>query len=92
MIAAFSGAWPYLKLFIMLFCWFVPVNVLSEKKREKLLMFLDMFGKWSLIDSFVLVLMVVSFQFHLGTVVPNTDPQIVGSLDVFVEAYWGFYR
>jgi hypothetical protein len=63
LIAVFSGGWPYLKLLLMLVCWFMPLNKLKLKYREKLLVFLDAMGKWSLIDAYVLVLMVVAFRF-----------------------------
>jgi len=57
-IALFSGAWPYIKLIMMLVCWFLPKNKLTVKKRELLLMALDALGKWSMIDSFMMVMMV----------------------------------
>jgi hypothetical protein len=93
LIGAFSGAWPYMKLLTMLVCWFVPVSALAVKKREYLLMALDMLGKWSLIDSFVLTLMLVAFQFHVAsTPVPDVSPPEMGVADVFVAPHWGFYR
>lgn len=52
----FSGIWPYVKLLLMLFCWCVKETVLSEKTRSALLTFLDVAGKWSLVDSYVLVI------------------------------------
>ena len=65
LIAVFSGAWPYIKLVTMLVSWFAPSSVLKSNVREGLLMVLDGFGKWSLIDAFVMVLMMVAFRFHL---------------------------
>lgn len=85
LIAAFSGAWPYLKLLMMLACWVMPVQCLSGKKREVWLMALDALGKWSLIDTFVMVLFLVSFRFHVA----ELDEAVV--VDIFVDPRPGFY-
>lgn len=87
MIAVFSGAWPYLKLLIVLVCWSFPVTVLSCKRREWLLMVIDALGKWSLIDSFVMVLMLVAFRFHVGAAAGAGG----SSVDVYVEPGVGIY-
>mmetsp|Transcript_14969 Transcript_14969/g.20920 ORF Transcript_14969/g.20920 Transcript_14969/m.20920 type:complete len:1071 (+) Transcript_14969:86-3298(+) len=65
LIFVFSGLWPYTKLFLMLFAWLTPASILSVSRRETLLMFLDALGKWSLIDTYVLVLMMVAFNFKI---------------------------
>jgi len=76
----------------MMMSWIIPVHVLSEKRRELLLMGLDMLGKWSLIDTYVLILMLVAFQFHVQTgPLPNTNPPQYGIADVFVQPHIGFY-
>ena len=67
LVAIFSGAWPYLKLLLMLVCWLAPIQV---KFREKFLMFLDALGKWSLLDSLILIFMIVAFRFNL--VIPGS--------------------
>jgi hypothetical protein len=64
-IGFFSGVWPYVKLGMMLCCWFIPANKLSVPRRHKLLEFLDAFGKWSLVDTYVLVLFVVAFSINM---------------------------
>lgn len=73
-IGFFSGVWPYVKLGMMLCCWFIPANKLSVPRRHKLLEFLDAFGKWSLVDTYVLVLFVVAFSINMecGTAVSPT--------------------
>ena len=80
-IALFSGCWPYIKLLLVLFCWISPPYIVSEKRRESILRVMDALGKWSLIDSFVMILMLVAFRFHLPT---PKDPST--SLDVYVRA------
>lgn len=83
LIGLFSGMWPYLKLLLMLFCWLVPGKYLSIPRRERFLQALDALGKWSLIDAYVLTMMMVAFRFHV-------DVETV-SVDVYVHAYTGFY-
>ena len=51
LIAVFSGAWPYVKILLMLFAWFVPDKVFNATRRGHLLQALDALGKWSLIDN-----------------------------------------
>jgi hypothetical protein len=83
-VVTFSGAWPYLKLLMMLWAWVAPESMFSLKKRGKLLFSLDALSKFSLVDTFVLVIMMVSFRFHLA----------FGSyavVDVFVNPHFGFY-
>lgn len=84
LVLVFSGIWPYVKLLMMFLSWCCPVHLLSFERREQLLIWLDALGKYSLVDSFVLVLMLVSFKFHI-------DLPGVGILDSFVIPAFGFY-
>jgi len=79
-----SGVWPYIKLILLLFCWITSTRRLPPIKREKILYLLDCLGKFSLIDTFVLVLMMVAFRYNL-------EVAGIGSLDVFVTPKFGFY-
>eukprot|EP01105_Mastigella_eilhardi_P004641 TRINITY_DN161_c0_g1_i1.p1 TRINITY_DN161_c0_g1~~TRINITY_DN161_c0_g1_i1.p1 ORF type:complete len:1006 (-),score=278.27 TRINITY_DN161_c0_g1_i1:44-3061(-) len=93
LIAGFSGAWPYLKLLLMLFAWIVPRRILPIKYREYSLMLLDALGKWSLLDSYVMVLMLVAF--HLVIVFPQHDPDHTTldgqfSFNILVDPLIGF--
>jgi uncharacterized paraquat-inducible protein A len=56
LIAFFSGLWSYIKLVTMLLCWSIPPGLLSISYRQTSLVVLDVLGKWSLIDSFVMIL------------------------------------
>eukprot|EP00301_Raphidiophrys_heterophryoidea_P013357 c20756_g1_i1.p1 GENE.c20756_g1_i1~~c20756_g1_i1.p1 ORF type:complete len:620 (-),score=213.93 c20756_g1_i1:79-1821(-) len=90
LIAVCSGGWPYLKTILLAAAWFLPRRMIGMHKRERLLMWLDMLGKWSLIDAYVLVLFVVAFRFHIA----NPEllvPGDIASVDVFVEPGWGIY-
>lgn len=84
LVVVFSGIWPYIKLVLMLFGWFSPTRVLDIRRRGLMLFLLDSLGKFSLVDTFVLVLMMVSFRFHLVL-------DGLMTLDVFVNPSFGFY-
>jgi hypothetical protein len=91
LIAVFSGAWPYAKILVMGFCWFLPVKILAIRKREFLLMALDMLGKWSLMDSFVMILMIVAFKFRVTTMIPDSDPPAEASFRVLVVPEYAIF-
>lgn len=98
LIICFSGLWPYIKPMLMMMCWFMPPKHLSIEKRQGLLNFLDAFGKWSLVDTFVMVLFMVAFKFDLaapqGKGILNDilrESGDEGQFQVQVEALYGFY-
>jgi len=61
-VAFLSGAWPLLKLMLMAVAWIAPPNMLSVRRRDKLLRFLDEYGKYSLIDSWLTILALESYK------------------------------
>ncbi|KAK3236689.1 hypothetical protein CYMTET_53185 [Cymbomonas tetramitiformis] len=67
LIAVFSGGWTYVKLVLMLICWATPPSIFASKHRGRMLLGLDLLGKWSLIDTYVMVMMMVAFHFYLDT-------------------------
>lgn len=83
--AFFTGAWPYIKLLAMVFCVLAPSKVLSVHSREVVLKFMDIFGKWSLVDIFVMVMMMSAFVFDLKLL-----PQV--EVVVTVVPHWSFYE
>eukprot|EP00536_Pseudo-nitzschia_multiseries_P008117 jgi/Psemu1/325071/estExt_fgenesh1_pg.C_2000022 len=82
LVVCFSGIWPYAKLWLMLHSWMTPCA--DQHKRERYLLMLDSFGRFSLVDNYVLILFVVAFRFHLGF---GDDLD----LEVFVSPVYGFY-
>jgi len=99
LIAVFSGIWPYTKLLLMLVCWFAPTSKVSATRRQSVLEFLDEWGKWSLIDVFVMVLFMVGFKFELSatdSVFPLVnqifeEAEGTASVIVYIRADPGFY-
>lgn len=84
LVAFFSGAWPYIKLVAMLMCWVLPTSAMPLRNRDSVLRWLDILGKWSLLDTYVMVMMMVAFNFTL-VVAPGIE------VIVFVVPNWGFY-
>ena len=60
-----SGVWPYAKLLVLTLCWVIPPTSLPTRRRGRLLFWMDVLGKWSLIDAYVLVILGVGFNYSL---------------------------
>jgi hypothetical protein len=88
LVIAFSGIWPYCKLILMLISWVAETSFLSVRRRERLLLALDALSKFSLVDTYVLVLFVVAFRYHLD-LSPEQNESL--ALDVYVTPLFGFY-
>jgi paraquat-inducible protein A len=55
LILGFSIIFPFVKLFSLFAAWFIPWNT---KKREKFLHAIELLGKWSYMDIFVVILLI----------------------------------
>ena len=92
LIAIFSGVWPYTKQCLSMYIWFSPTKILSCKRRGRILVWLDVLGKWSMVDVFVLVLTLASFALsiespsHLSFL-----PKGLYSFRMLVVPKWGLY-
>ena len=86
-----SGAWPYMKVLSLFYLWIVPPSRLSLEKRGSKLATLDLLGKWSLIDVFVLLLFMVAFNVKIEN--PNLEvlPVNFYTIVVRVKPIWGLY-
>ena len=84
LIAFFSGGWPYLKLLYLLFAWVAPHRQLSVQRRYAGLKFVDLWGKFSLLDFYVMALFMVAF--HLKMQIAG-----FGEVVVTVAPHPGFY-
>lgn len=60
-----SFAWPYSKQLIVLGLWFAPPTTVSVSTRGSALHWLDLLGKWSIVDIFVLVMVLVGFRLSI---------------------------
>lgn len=84
LVVVFSGIWPYVKLILLLLAWVTPKPTLSARHRGKLLLALDALSKFSLVDTYVLVLMVVAFRYRL-------DLGRESNLNVYITPKFGFF-
>ncbi|GBG24049.1 Ankyrin repeat domain-containing protein 1 [Hondaea fermentalgiana] len=85
LLASLSGAFPYIKVLTMLFCWITPPRFLSVTRRGKVLDGFDTVGKWSMIDVYVLLLIMVAFGINIEN--PRLDilPDGFYAARVFVD-------
>ena len=90
LIAFFSGIWPYVKLIMMLISFITPSSLINKNKRSTILMILDATGKWSILDSYVMILMLVAFQFHVVFPIVSESVEEASIVDVYVDAAYGF--
>jgi len=60
LIVITSIMWPYVKLLLSIFAWVCPYR--NARRRERLLEIVDALGKWSFVDIFVLLIIMVSFR------------------------------
>eukprot|EP01059_Diplonema_ambulator_P001840 TRINITY_DN11540_c0_g1_i1.p1 TRINITY_DN11540_c0_g1~~TRINITY_DN11540_c0_g1_i1.p1 ORF type:complete len:1300 (+),score=561.51 TRINITY_DN11540_c0_g1_i1:54-3902(+) len=92
LVLLFSGMWPYTKMAVLIWAWVVPPSVCSPKTRGRILQVVDFAGKWSLIDSFMVIMMMVAFRMHI--LLPPEQQYLPPKflvLDVIVTPYWGLF-
>jgi len=70
-IGFMSIIWPFIKLLLLLFAWQAPTSCMSPGARGCLLRFLDGYGKWSLIDTWLGILALACYR--LGWQSQSTD-------------------
>ena len=91
MIALFSGVWPYTKLLITLFLWVMPPKLVSSERRGSMLHWLDVLGKWSMVDVFVLLMTLAFFRIAVESPELAFLPDDLYSLNLVVVPMWGLY-
>ena len=92
LIAIFSGVWPYTKQLITLILWFTPTKWVTSKRRGSILHWLDVLGKWSMVDVFVLLMTLASFRLSVES--PDNLsflPDSLYSINMLVVPLWGLY-
>jgi hypothetical protein len=92
LIVIFSGLWPYSKQLTILGIWFLPTSRLTSERRGQILHWLDVLGKWSMVDVFVLLMSIASFRISIESP-SHLDflPSNLFSLQMFVVPLWGLY-
>lgn len=82
-IAFFSGVWTHLKLLLIGVVYWTPPSTFSLRRRGVLLRALDASGKWSLVDTQMLILLMVALHFDL--LLPSDDPNAPPLLNAKVQ-------
>ena len=70
MLFMLSIFFPYFKLFCLGSCWFVPPKYLPLRLRGRIIWFLDTVGKWSFVEFFFLIFVLVAFKIR------GTSPEL----------------
>ncbi|GBG28876.1 Hypothetical Protein FCC1311_050972 [Hondaea fermentalgiana] len=81
LLTLLSGVWPYAKNLIMLVAWFVPM---TTARRSTVLKVLTRLAKWSLLDVFVVVIMLAGFRIDL-------QGDVIGRIYVVAESRLAIY-
>jgi len=91
MIGAFSIVWPYLKQLVNLFLWILPPTKLPTSFRGSVLLWLDILGKWSIVDVFIMIVLIIGLRSSIFS--PRLDflPDDLYKIDLYVTPMWGMY-
>lgn len=65
LIAVASCMWPITKNLVLLFLWFAPTTIVKAERRRFILEVLDMLGKWSFLDVFVIVITLAALSTYV---------------------------
>ncbi|CAK9105156.1 Uncharacterized protein SCF082_LOCUS49023 [Durusdinium trenchii] len=65
LIAVASCAWPVVKNLLLLAFWFMPKTIMSSKKQRAWLELMDLLGKWSFLDVYVIVIMLAALRTYV---------------------------
>ena len=66
LLFVFTGIWPYVKLFTCLVLWFARPATISVAARGKILLWLDVFAKLSMVDIVTTLLAVAVLLIYVG--------------------------
>jgi len=90
-VVTLSIVWPYVKQIINLLIWILPPSVLPTSVRGSTLYWIDTFGKWSIVDVFIMICLIVGLRTTVFS--PGADflPHDLYRFDLFVIPLWGMY-
>ena len=91
-IVLFSGIWPYLKNIMLVMIWYIPA---TEKTQSSTLLWLSRLSKYTLVDVFAVIGVLVGVQLQLnvgGTeAVTRAEPRF-GIIAFFLATVWEFLQ
>ena len=88
-----GGVLPYLRALVLLILWAVPLRFFANI-AEGLFLGLDMMGKWTLSQAWILLFIVTSFRYHIHMQgIDSSGDPASGAVDIFMApdwfGYWG---
>ena len=86
LVALLSGAWPYIEIGLLIWGYITPG--LEPKRREWVWRSVEMLSKWSFIDVFIVVFLIVAFYIDVDLRFRNTAG---AQAELFIEARYAFY-
>lgn len=93
-VALASGCWPYVRVLGTLLCMLMPPNMLHPQTRGSTLRMLDFFGKWAVVDQFLIVILVVVLDVTVPLRSSATSFSFLGGdidINVALVPSWGVY-
>eukprot|EP00929_Paragymnodinium_shiwhaense_P111854 TRINITY_DN80144_c0_g1_i1.p1 TRINITY_DN80144_c0_g1~~TRINITY_DN80144_c0_g1_i1.p1 ORF type:complete len:1236 (-),score=244.74 TRINITY_DN80144_c0_g1_i1:316-4023(-) len=72
-----SGIWPVIKLSLLIYCWLTPPSRLNVNRRGRILRFLDEYGKYSLLDTFLALFAFAAYQMSWAGTTASVEAQPV---------------
>jgi hypothetical protein len=91
LIGALSLVWPYIKVVLMVYCWFSRPKTLGVKNRDNLLSYLDMAGKFALVEVYFLMLVIVMFRISVPSPSYDVLPDNLYRADIIVLPELGLF-
>ena len=89
LVALFSGIWPYVKLMGLMVWWLRSQAMLSRPGYgHRYLHMMESFGKWNLIDFYVMVLLMAVFATRQVLTLVNSEPLVAM---INIQPNNGFY-
>jgi hypothetical protein len=84
--------WPYSRSLLLVCCWFYSSKQWNQEIRSKSLLFSHMFGKWALIEVFMLVCFIVVFHIQIESLQGKSYlPNDIFSLGVVIVPSWAVF-
>eukprot|EP00854_Cymbomonas_tetramitiformis_P029210 gene29210-36335_t len=76
LISFFSGGFLYLNVCILLAVWVMPPSLLHPVRRAQVLQVSQFFGKWTLVEPYILIMMMVAYNISFS-ITPDLSFELI---------------
>lgn len=90
LIFVMSIIWPYSEMLAMLFVWILPATAIKPRTREIVLMVQNVLHKWCFICTFIVILMLLAFNFNLNMPIMSSMITAPFSINLWVYPLYGY--